>query len=153
MCGAPGTDVIHSGPVVIWGCKYAWSRRRLGELFSYIDLETRVRAVHLSIHAIADKALGALSQDFPKFYSSLGRPSVAPEMLFRAMLLQSFYSVLSERQLMERLQACVEFSWAVFNDVEQAFGRCWAIPGTAGRIVGDLFILNSNSSGSVAERA
>ncbi len=48
--------------------------------------------------------------------------------------------------------ACVEFSWEGFNDADQACGRGWAMLGTAGRLVGDLFIHNSDSSGFVAER-
>lgn len=89
--------------------------RRSGELFSYIDLEARVRANHplRAIRAIADEALGALSQDFAGLYSGMGRPSIAPEMLLRAMLLQAFYSVRSERQLMERLEFDLLFRWFV----------------------------------------
>ena len=80
--------------------------KRSGELFSYVDLEQRVRADHplRAIRAVANEALGALSGEFAKLYSGLGRPSIPPEMLLRAMLLQAFYSVLSERQLMERLE-------------------------------------------------
>jgi len=89
--------------------------RRSGELFSYIDLEARVRAGRplRSIRAVADEALGALSSDFAALYSGLGRPSIAPEMLLRAMLLQTFYSVRSERQLMERLEFDLLFRWFV----------------------------------------
>jgi transposase len=50
---------------------------------------------------LTDTALEALSHDFAALYSGLGRPSIAPEMLLRAMLLQAFYSIRSERQLME----------------------------------------------------
>jgi transposase len=97
------------------------SDRRSGELFSYIDLEARVRADHplRSIRAITDEALGALSKDFATLYSGLGRPSIAPEMLLRAMLLQAFYSVRSERQLMERLEFDLLFRWFVGLGVDQ----------------------------------
>src|SRR6266849_657597 len=82
------------------------SDKRPGELFSYVDLEKRVRPDHplRVIRALTDTALAALSGDFAALYSGLGRPSIAPEMLLRAMLLQAFYSVRSERQLMERLE-------------------------------------------------
>jgi transposase len=95
--------------------------RRSGELFSYIDMEARVRADHplRSIRAIADEALGALWKDFAALYSGLGRPSIAPEMLLRAMLLQAFYSVRSERQLMERLEFDLLFRWFVGLGVDE----------------------------------
>jgi transposase len=53
---------------------------------------------------LVNQALVALSADFDTIYARVGRPSIAPERLLRAMLLQCFYSVLSERQVMERLQ-------------------------------------------------
>ena len=80
--------------------------KRSGELFSYVDLEQRVRADHplRAIRKVVGTALAALSGDFAGLYSGMGRPSIAPEMLLRAMLLQAFYSIRSERQLMERLE-------------------------------------------------
>jgi len=86
-----------------------------GSLFSYIDLEERVRADHplRAIREIANAALTALSRDFAALYSGMGRPSIAPEKLLRAMLLQAFYSVRSERQLMERLEFDLLFRWFV----------------------------------------
>jgi transposase len=80
--------------------------RVCGSFFSYIDLEARIRAEHplRSIREIANTALAALSGDFEALYSGLGRPSMPPEKLLRAMLLQAFYSVRSERQLMERIE-------------------------------------------------
>jgi transposase len=91
------------------------SDKRPGELFSYVDLEQRVRCDHplRTIRALTDTALAALSGDFAALYSGLGRPSIAPEMLLRAMLLQAFYSVRSERQLMERLEFDLLFRWFV----------------------------------------
>ena len=79
---------------------------RSGELFSYVDLEVRVRRDHplRAIRSIANEALATLGQDFATLYASIGRPSIAPEKLLRAMLLQAFYSIRSERQLMERLE-------------------------------------------------
>jgi len=86
-----------------------------GCLFSSIDLEDRVRADHplRPIREIANAALAALSGDFAVLYSGLGRPSVPPEKLLRAMLLQAFYSVRSERQLMERIEFDLLFRWFV----------------------------------------
>src|ERR1043165_4983012 len=86
-----------------------------GSLFSYIDLEARVRWDHplRAIREIANAALAALSGDFATLYSGLGRPSIAPEKLLRAMLLQAFYSVRSERQLMERIEFDLLFRWFV----------------------------------------
>src|ERR687883_1091384 len=86
-----------------------------GSFFSYVDLEARVRADHplRSIREIANVALAALSADFAALYSGMGRPSVPPEKLLRAMLLQAFYSVRSERQLMEQLDYNLLFRWFV----------------------------------------
>src|SRR5882762_8749893 len=91
------------------------SDQRSGKLFSYVDLEKRVRPDHplRAIRALTDSALDSLSGDFAALYSGLGRPSIAPEMLLRAMLLQAFYSVRSERQLMERLEFDLLFRWFV----------------------------------------
>src|SRR3981081_4615104 len=88
---------------------------RAGALFSYVDLEKRVDADHplRAIRSLTNAALSALSRDFAALYSGLGRPSIAPEMLLRAMLLQAFYSVRSERQLMERLEFDLLFRWFV----------------------------------------
>lgn len=86
-----------------------------GSLFSYIDLEARVETEHplRTIREIANTALAALSGEFGALYSGLGRPSIPPEKLLRAMLLQAFYSVRSERQLMERIKFDLLFRWFV----------------------------------------
>jgi transposase len=91
------------------------SDKRSGELFSYVDLEQRIRRDHplRAIRALTDTPLAGLSGDFAALYSGMGRPSIAPEMLLRAMLLQAFYSVRSERQLMERLEFDLLFRWFV----------------------------------------
>ena len=89
--------------------------RRTGALFSYVDLESRVRADHplRAIRDVVNAALAAMSSDFEALYSRLGRPGIAPERLLRALLLQCFYSVRSERQLMERLEFDLLFRWFV----------------------------------------
>src|SRR5215472_8109599 len=86
-----------------------------GSLFSYIDLEVRIGAEHplRPIREIANTALAALSCEFEALYSGLGRPSIPPEKLLRAMLLQAFYSVRSERQLMQRIEFDLLFRWFV----------------------------------------
>src|SRR5215217_449969 len=78
---------------------------RSGGLFSYVRLEERVPADHplRPIRALADEALAALNGRFEGLYSSMGRPSIPPEMLLRATLLQAFFSVRSERMLMEQI--------------------------------------------------
>ena len=98
------------------------SDKRSGELFSYVNLEDRVRRDHplRAIRQMANAALGDLSGEFAVLYSGTGRPSIAPEMLLRAMLLQAFYSVRSERQLMERLEFDLLFRWLVGLGVDDA---------------------------------
>lgn len=93
-----------------------------GELFSYIDLEARIRRDHplRAIREIVNTALETLSGDFAALYSRMGRPSIAPERLLRAMLLQAFYSIRSERQLMERLEFDLLFRWFVGLGVDDA---------------------------------
>ena len=88
---------------------------RSGSLFSYVDLESRVGKNHplRTIRAIVNDALVALAGEFSALYSSIGRPSIPPEKLLRAMLLQAFYSIRSERQLMERLEFDLLFRWFV----------------------------------------
>lgn len=98
------------------------SDERSGSLFSYVDLEARVRKDHplRTIREIANAALSDLSEDFDKLYTDFGRPSIAPEKLLRAMLLQAFYGVRSERQLMERLEFDLLFRWFVGLGVDDA---------------------------------
>jgi transposase len=88
---------------------------RSGSLFSYVDLEARVRRNHplRVIREVANAALSDMSGDFSGLYTNFGRPSIAPEKLLRAMLLQAFYGVRSERQLMERMEFDLLFRWFV----------------------------------------
>src|SRR6187399_2440846 len=92
------------------------SDERTGSLFSYVDLEARVRGDHplRVIREIVNAALVAMDVDFAVLYPpGLGRPSIAPERLLRAMLLQAFYGIRSERQLMERMEFDLLFRWFV----------------------------------------
>ena len=86
-----------------------------GSLFSYIDLEARVPEAHplRSIRVIVNAALTNLDAAFEAMYAPLGRPSIPPEKLLRASLLQAFYTIRSERQLMERLDFDLLFRWFV----------------------------------------
>ena len=95
---------------------------RSGTLFSYVDLEARVRQNHplRAIRVIVNEALSALEDEFSALYSPIGRPSIPPEKLLRAMLLQAFYSIRSERQLMERLEFDLLFRWFVGIGVDEA---------------------------------
>ena len=88
---------------------------RTGELFSYVDLEKRVRSDHplRTIRGLVNEALVALEQEFAALNAPIGRPSIPPEKLLRAMLLQAFYSIRSARQLMERLEYDLLFRWFV----------------------------------------
>lgn len=84
-------------------------------LFSYVSLETRIPADHplRPIREIVDEALRKLSPAFSRLYAREGRPSIPPERLLRALLLQAFYTVRSERQLMEQLNYNLLFRWFV----------------------------------------
>lgn len=88
---------------------------RSGALFSYVDLEARVPKEHplRAIRTIVNQALADMTAEFEAMYSGLGRPSIAPEKLLRASLLQAFYTIRSERQLMERLEFDLLFRWFV----------------------------------------
>src|ERR1700716_4361635 len=100
------------------------SDKRPGELFSYVDVKKRVGQDNplRAIRSLTEDALEALSSDFAALYSGLGRPSIPPEMLLRAMLLQAFYSVRSERQLMERLEFDLLFRWFVGLGIDDPVG-------------------------------
>ncbi|MGI4953536.1 MAG: IS5 family transposase [Janthinobacterium lividum] len=95
---------------------------RSGSLFSYVDLEQRVRSDHplRTIQTLVNEALASLDECFGAIYSEIGRPSIPPEQLLRAMLLQAFYSVRSERQLMEQLDFNLLFRWFVGLGIDDA---------------------------------
>lgn len=84
-------------------------------MFSYVTPEARVRADHplRPIRRMTDAALGRLSSRFDRLYSTTGRPSIPPEQLLRALLLQMLYSIRSERLLMEELDYSVLYRWFV----------------------------------------
>ena len=91
------------------------SDARSGELFSYVDLEARIPAKHplRTIREIVNEVLASLDAEFEALYEGTGRQSIAPERLLRASLLQAFYSIRSERQLMEQIDYNLLFRWFV----------------------------------------
>ena len=87
-----------------------------------MDLESRVPAKHplRVIKAIVDDVLVSLDAEFERLYEGTGRQSIAPERLLRACLLQAFYSVRSERQLMEQIDYNLLFRWFVGLGIDDA---------------------------------
>ena len=86
-----------------------------GKLFSYLSPETRVPASHplRKIRELVRDALRELNGSFRRLYASEGRPSIPPEQLLSALLLQVFYGIRSERQLMEQLDYNLLYRWFV----------------------------------------
>jgi transposase len=89
--------------------------RRDDHLFSYVSLEQRVPADHplRTMRQLTDAALARLSTRFEAMYATVGRPSIPPEQLLRALVLQALYSIRSERLLMEQLDYNLLFRWFV----------------------------------------
>ncbi len=93
-----------------------------GSMFSYVSLEERVPQDHplRAIRRITDRALERLSPRFGTLYIKFGRPSIAPEKLLRALLLQGLYTIRSERQLMEQIEYNLLFRWFVGLGMDDA---------------------------------
>src|SRR6266550_733905 len=91
-------------------------------MFSYIALEERIPKNHplRGIRQLVDEVLKGLSPEFDRLYAKVGRPSIPPEQLLRALLLQAFYSIRSERLLMEQLEYNVLFRWFVGLEIDDA---------------------------------
>ena len=98
------------------------SDTRSGELFSYVDLEQRVPAKHplRKLRQLVNDVLASLDGEFAKLYSAFGRESIPPERLLRALLLQAFFTIRSERQLMEQLDYNLMFRWFVGLGIDDA---------------------------------
>jgi transposase len=90
-------------------------------MFSYLSPEARVRKDHplRAMRTMVDEVLRALSSQFDRMYASEGRPSIAPEKLLRAQLLQMLYSIRSERLLMEEIDYSVLFRWFVGLNLDE----------------------------------
>ena len=93
-----------------------------GSMFSYVSLEDRVPLDHplRAIRRITDRALERLSPRFGTLYVKFGRPSIPPERLLRALLLQALYTIRSERQLMEQIDYNLLFRWFVGLGMDDA---------------------------------
>lgn len=96
--------------------------QRSEEMFSYVRADKRVPSDHplRAIRELVDAALGDLSADFAALYSDTGRPSIPPERLLRALLLQAFYTIRSERLLVEQLDYNLLFRWFVGLSMDEA---------------------------------
>lgn len=94
------------------------------EMFSYVDLESRIPRKHpiRRIRRIVDEALKELEPEFESMYADTGRPSIPPEQLVRALLLQILYTIRSERLLMERIDYDLLFRWFVGLGMDE---RVW----------------------------
>ncbi len=92
-----------------------------GQLISYVNLEERVPTDHplRKIRGLVDGVLGEMNEQFGNLYARRGRPSIPPERLLRALLLQIFYSVRSERMLMEQLEYNLLFRWFVGLEIDE----------------------------------
>src|ERR1039458_8517940 len=92
------------------------------QMFGYLSPETRVRKDHplRAIRCMVDEVLAQLSRRFDAMYASAGRPSISPEKLLRAQLLQLLYSIRSERLLMEETDYSVLFRWFVGLNLDEA---------------------------------
>ena len=136
-------------------------------MFSYISAEKRVPKDHplRAIRAMVDVALRNMGPQFDAMYAKVGRPSIPPEKLLRALLLQVLYTVRSERMLMEQLDYNLLFRWFVglnmddpvwdvtvftknrerllAGDVAQAFStRCWSRPAAASLLSDEHFTVD-----------
>jgi transposase len=91
------------------------SEREQPAMFSYVALEDRIPADHplRTVRPIVNRALASLSPTFDQIYGDGGRPSIPPEQLLRALLLQVLYTIRSERQLMEQLEYNLLYRWFV----------------------------------------
>ena len=97
------------------------SDQQQGEVFSYLSPESRVRKDHplRGIRTMVDEVLRALSPEFDRMYAGVGRPSIAPEKLLRAQMLQMLYSVRSERLLMEEIDYSILFRWFIGLNLDE----------------------------------
>jgi transposase len=108
---------VHKGSASMRG-----SDEQPGYLFSYVSADARVPADHplRRVRAVVDEVLRRLSPEFDRLYIRWGRPSIAPEKLLRALLLQQLYTIRSERQLVEQLQYNLLFQWFVGLSLDDA---------------------------------
>jgi transposase len=93
-----------------------------GSMFAFVDIEARIREDHpiRTIRRIVNDTLATLDADFAAMYAEIGRPSIAPERLLRGSLLQMFFTIRSERLLMERIDYDLMFRWFVGLGIDDA---------------------------------
>jgi transposase len=94
------------------------------DMFSYLSPEARVRKDHplRAVRSMTDEILSNMSPLFDAMYAEVGRPSIPPEKLLRAQLLQMFFSVRSERILMEEIDYSILYRWFVGLNLDERFG-------------------------------
>ncbi len=112
MTRSGGLDSLLRGS---WGRQCVGTDEGTGSLFSYVDLDECIPVRHplRKVRQIVNEALMSLDAEFDRLYSAEGRPSIAPERLLRASLIQILFSVRSERQPMEQMQYDLLFCWFV----------------------------------------
>jgi len=116
--------------------------------FSYVRLETRIPTDHplRAIRELVDAALSGLSRSFDTLYAREGRPSIPPERLLRALLLQAFYTVRSERQLMEQLDYNLLFRCFAGSSASRRMTQCGMRPCSARTATGCSTAISRPSS-------
>src|SRR5258708_38055737 len=107
------------------------------EVFSYIPLEKRVPQEHplRRVREMTDRALQELSAGFDALYSQTGRPSIPPEQLLRAQILQALYTIRSERQLMDQIDGNWRYRWFVGLKVDDAVWDVTVFTKNRGRLL------------------
>jgi len=109
-------------------------------MFSYVSAEERIPQDHplRAIRALVDEILREMSRDFSRVYATTGRPSIPPEQLLRALLLQIFYSIRSERLLMEQLEYNMLFRWFVGLTMDDAVWAPTVFTKNRDRVLNDV---------------
>ena len=97
------------------------SEQHQESLFSYVSVESRIPQDHplRAVKRMVEQTLVALNRDFTQMYSQMGRPSIPPEQLLKALLIQVLYSIRSERMLMEQLDYNMLFRWFVGLGIDE----------------------------------
>src|SRR5678815_6127879 len=115
MCIRDSLTYYHAPDTTEGSDRMRGSDDQTSGMFSYLSPEQRVRADHplRAIRRMTDQIFATLSPRFTKMYSDIGRPSIPPEQLLRALLLQSLYTVRSERLLMEEIDYSVLYRWFI----------------------------------------
>jgi transposase len=109
-------------------------------MFSYVSAEERIPRDHplRAIRMLVDDVLRDMSRDFSRVYATTGRPSIPPEQLLRALLLQIFYSIRSERLLMEQLEYNILFRWFVGLTMDDAVWAPTVFTKNRDRVLNDV---------------